>query len=415
MSQKNNPYAAFKMPEFRLYCATRFFITMALSLPPVLLGWRLYELTQDELVLGNVFLAEVIPALAISLFAGHFVDLADKRKLLLTCFGGYLLYAIALLGATSDWATDHIGQQSVIYAVYGIIFYGGVISAFSGPVGFAMMPQLVPRDLLVNASSWSSTSWQVGSIVGPAIAGWSYSWIGISWSLSLMLAFVLVGIVCIYRISAKPPAHTQKDGETIWQSLSIGLNFVFRTKEVLAALSLDMFAVLFGGAVALLPVFAKTILQAGPEGLGLLRSAPAIGTCLTLIAMAYFPIGKNPGVKLLVAVFGFGVSMIVFGLSKNIYLSFGCLFASGMLDGVSVNIRRNILQLKTPHEMRGRVASVNSMFIGSSNELGGYESGLTARLMGAVPAVVMGGCLTLGVVIATWFSAPALRAMELEE
>ena len=410
---KNNAYLAFRVHEFRLYAAMRLFLTMALSLPPVLLGWRLYELTHDALVLGNVFLAEVIPALLLSLFAGHIVDSIDKRKLLLVCFAGYLIYGITLLAIMSDWAFGQFEQTQIIWTVYAAMFWGGAVRAFSEPVGFALLPQLVPRELLVNAATWSSTSWQMGNIVGPAVAGWCYSWIGMDGSLGLMLFFMLVAAICVFLMTPKPPVGVRAAGETVWQSLTIGLQFVFRTKAVLGALSLDMFAVLFGGAVALLPIFAETILHVGPQGLGMLRSAPAVGTCLTLVAVAYFPITKNVGIKLLLAVFGFGASMILFGLSQNIYLSFFALFASGALDGVSVHIRRNILQLKTPDVMRGRVAAVNSMFIGSSNELGGYESGLTARLMGAVPAVVMGGCLTLTVVIVMWLTTPALRKMNL--
>ncbi len=409
-----SPYAALRESEFQYYLFARFFITMALSLPPVLLGWRLYELTENELVLGNVFLAELIPALALALYAGHIVDLYEKRKLLLVCYFGYVVFTIALLVITLDCTFAAYPLSVIIYGIYAIMFLGGIIRAFSDPVGFALLPRIVPRELLVNAGTWSSSAWQMGRIVGPAFAGLSYYWIGLTGTFYIMLVFVLIGAFSISRLSPKPPLQASKEKESIWNSLSIGLRFVFRTKEILAALSLDMFAVLFGGAVALLPVFAKSILLVGTKELGLLQSAPALGTFLTLLVLAYHPIVTNVGTKLLWAVFGFGVSIIVFGLSTNFYLSLFALFMSGLLDGVSVNVRRNILQTKTPEEMLGRVGAVNSMFIGSSNELGGYESGLTARIMGAVHAVVMGGCLTLLVVAITWVKVPSLRKMKLE-
>ena len=272
----------------------------------------------------------------------------------------------------------------------------------------------MPKKIYPNAATWSSSTWQMASILGPAVAGLTINWMGVHWSLCVVFILVVLSFLLGLLISRKPVLNP-KIGEPVIQSLKEGVRFVFQAKAILGALSLDMIAVLFGGAVALLPVFAQDILKVGPEGFGVLRAAPAVGAFLTMLTTAYIPISRRAGMKLLIAVFGFGISIIVFGLSSVFWISVVALFFSGVTDGVSMVIRQTILQLKTPDDMRGRVSSVNSMFVGSSNELGAFESGLTAKLMGTVRAVVFGGTMTLITVFTTGIVSPSFRNLDLEK
>ncbi len=413
IKSNEDPYQALRFPEFSSYVAAKFLLTLSLSLPVVLLGWWLYDLTKDPATLGNFFLAELIPALGLALFSGRIVDKSLKKRLLVICYIGYMCYAAILMWVTSPEVLSKFSVNAVLLLIYGASFLNGIIRSFSEPAAFSFMAQLLPREAYVNASTWSSTSWIIGAVLGPTIAGFLYAWIGITYSFAIMLALIIGALLCLLTIKEKP-VNFDDTSVSFWESLVAGLKYVFKAKEILAALSLDMFAVLFGGAVALLPVYANDILHVGPEGLGVLRAATFLGTLSTLLFLAYFPLRAKPGIKLLLAIFGFGISIILFGISRNFYLSFACLFFSGIFDGVSVNIRRAILQLKTPDEMRGRVAAVNSMFIGSSNELGAYESGITAKYMGTVPAVVFGGTMTIVVVLVTWWQTKALKEIELD-
>jgi MFS family permease len=274
-----------------------------------------------------------------------------------------------------------------------------------------LLSQLVPRELLANATLWHSGSWQVGAVTGPAMAGLLYASIGITNTFYLMLVLMCIAVAGLMFIKPKPFAGERRQ-EKLLDSIKKGFRFVWHTKEVLGALSLDLFAVLFGGATALLPVFADKILHVGPEGLGMLRSAPALGAVVVLMLLTFKPLKKNQGRIMLICVAAFGVCIITFGLSDVFWLSLLALFISGIVDGVSVIVRSTILQLKTPDEMRGRVAALNSIFIMSSNELGAFESGVAARLLGTVTAVVFGGGMTLAVVIYTWIKAPTLRKLE---
>jgi MFS family permease len=276
------------------------------------------------------------------------------------------------------------------------------------------MAMIVPKEIYPNAATWSSSAWQMGGMLGPALAGFSIHWIGAHDTLFLIVGFSTAALLLLLTIKRKPILN-KKVGEPIFDSLREGIRFVFSTKIILGALTLDMIAVLFGGAIALLPVFATDILGVDAQGFGILRAAPAVGAFIMMFSVAYFPINKNAGKKLLAAIFVFGLCIIVFGLSKIFWLSVFALFVSGLVDGVSMVIRQTILQLYTPDEMRGRVASVNSIFVGSSNELGAFESGFTAKLMGPVVAVVFGGCMTLITVGITALAAPQIRNLDIEE
>jgi len=396
-----------KATEFRYYLLLRFALIFALNMQSTTIYFWVYQLTGDKLKLGLVGLAEVIPAVLCSLFSGHFVDLHEKKRLILICVVSYLFLGLGLFGLTTHLALVTLHQQLVLYLIYTFVFIGGIIRSFYGPSTFSLMAMLVPRELYANATSWSSMAWQIGAVLGPLTAGAMIAWKGVEAGMALVVLIEIIPLVAIVMIKAKP--ILKKEKEPMLKSLSEGLEFVFRTPVLLGALCLDLFSVLFGGAVALLPVYQKDILHVSDVGFGILRAAPGIGALLTLGLLTLLPLSNKPGYKLFACVVGFGVSIIIFGISRNFYLSFFMLLLSGMFDAVSVVIRGTILQLVTPDEMRGRVSAVNTMFISSSNELGDFESGVMAHWMGAVRAVVVGGCLTLTVVAATFWSAPQLR------
>lgn len=375
--------------------------------------WRVYELARDPFSLGLIGLAEVIPAVLLAPFAGHMVDKLEKRGVLLKCVIAYLGIGTGLFLLTWDVTTQHLSKTTVLALIYALVFCGGIIRSFTSPATFTLLSLLVPRTLYANASTWSSSAWQIGAVIGPALGGLCIHWFGVHWSILLVVVVFLAPLISLLQIKPKP-IYYKSQGESFVESITKGMRFVWQTKVVLGALALDMFAVLFGGAVAMLPAFATDVLHTDALGYGLLRAAPAVGALVTMFILAHRPLVHKPGIKLLAAVFGFGLCIIVFGLSKSFLLSMLVLLLSGSLDGVSVIIRQTILQLKTPDDMRGRVASVSSMFVGSSNELGAFESGFMARAIGLVPSVVFGGCVTLGVVITTYVISPAMRKLDLK-
>ena len=409
-----DPYAALRFREFNIFLLLRFVLVFAWSMQFIVIEWQVYTLTKDPLSLGIIGLMEIIPALSMALFAGHIVDQREKRNLFLCCIGLFSLISLGLFFLSEASIMASWGQKSILYSIYGFVFFGGLLRAFFGPTIFSLVSLIVPKKVYPNAATWNSSTWQMASVLGPAVAGLTINWLGVHWSLCIVFVLVVISFLLGLLISNKPVLNP-KIGEPIIQSLKEGVRFVFKTKAILGALSLDMIAVLFGGAVALLPVFAQDILKVGPEGFGVLRAAPAVGAFLTMLTTAYIPISRRAGMKLLVAVFGFGISIIVFGLSSVFWISVVALFFSGITDGVSMVIRQTILQLKTPDHMRGRVSSVNSMFVGSSNELGAFESGLTAKLMGTVTAVVFGGTMTLITALTTGLVSPSFRNLDLEK
>jgi len=414
MSKSLDPYAALRFREFNIFLVARFAMVFAWSMQFIVIEWQVYSMTKDPWSLGIIGLMEVIPAVSTALFAGHIVDQKEKRNLLIKCILGFSVISFGLFLLSAPSLSAELSSTTILYSIYFLVFLGGIVRAFLGPTIFSLIALIVPKKAYPNAATWSSTTWQMASVLGPALAGFSISWIGVHWSMCLIFAFSILALIAIFQISRKPIMNP-KIGEPVFQSLKEGLRFVFDSKAIFGALTLDMIAVLFGGAVALLPVFAQDILQVGSEGFGILRAAPAVGAAITMIGSTRFLIHKHAGKKLLWAVFGFGISIIVFGLSTSFWLSVFALFMSGALDGISMVIRQTILQLKTPDHMRGRVASVNSMFVGSSNELGAFESGATAKLMGTVTAVVFGGAMTLLTVGFTAFISPTFRKLDLQE
>lgn len=398
-------------PEFTWFISGRILFIGGLRMIPVLLGWKLYELTGSKLALGMLGLSEVIPAILLALPAGVRVDKSNKRNLIATCMFFYLLIVIGLLGITLNGAEKLLSRTIQEWGIYGLVFCTGVIRAFSSPAFNAFLPQVVSGEELVRAISINSMSWLIAAVAGPAVAGLLLGYSNITVSFCIVAALVGLGLLLFRKISSKPISWDPGKTKT-WDSVKEGLRFVLHQKALLGAMSLDMFAVLFGGAIALLPVFAKDILKVGPQGLGWLMAATYLGNFIAIAALTYKPLKKNQGRLLFAMVAGFGLCIIVFAVSRNYWLSFIALFASGLFDGVSVIIRGTVLQLFVPDNMRGRVSSVNSIFINSSNELGQFESGLAATAMGTVPSVIFGGCMTLIVTIVTWFKATGLRKLE---
>lgn len=389
----------------------RFLFIMGLRMMGTLVGWWIYELTNEPFAIGLIGLAEVIPAVSLALYAGHVIDVSEKRKLILKGVALYWVCAIALLVLSSNIGTGAFSNLQIAIGIYFVIFCTGIIRSFTGPSFGTLVGEIMPKDLLQNATTWSQGIWLSASVLGHAMVGFFIAGFGNTGSLWIVIGMVSIGFVFISKIKPKPP-HKQETEQKTLESVKEGIRFVVQTKEVLGALSLDLFAVLFGGAVAMIPVFAKDILKVGPIGFGWLNAAADIGAILIIFIITIFPVHQQQGKKLLLAVGGFGVCIIVFALSTNFWISFAALLMSGILDGFSMIFRGTIVQLKTPDHMRGRVMSVNSMFINSSNELGQFESGLAARAMGVVPSVVFGGVMTLIVVTTTWFKAPSLRKIE---
>ena len=380
----------------------------------IIIEWEVYNLTKDPLSLGLIGLAEVIPAVSMALFAGHIVDQKEKKKLFVLAISAFLMIAIGYYFITSDYVYSTFSSNHILIGIYSLVFLGGFVRAFFGPIIFSLVALIVPKKIYPNAATWSSSTWQLAAVIGPAFAGFSIGWIGVNTSMACVLVSISLALILTIFIKKKPILNP-KIGEPILQSLKAGLSFVYRTNAILVAITLDMVAVLFGGAIALLPIYAQDILEVGSEGFGVLRAAPAIGSVVIMFASAYIPLTKNAGKKLLIAIFVFGLSIIAFGVSSIFWLSVFALFIYGVTDGVSMIIRQTILQLKTPDEVRGRVASVNSIFIGSSNELGAFESGVAAKLIGTVPAVVFGGVMTILTVGFTALKFPKFTKLDLTE
>lgn len=411
LQSHNSPFASVRIKEFRYFITQRFFFIMAMRMVATLVWWKMYLLTKDPLLVSLVALSEAIPAISLALYSGHVVDKSDKRTLLFRTIVLYLLCVVALLFITQQSVENSLGKRFVQYGIYAIIFCTGVIRSFSGPTSSSIMAQLVPKNILPNAVTWSSSTWLSASVLGHGSAGLLIAYAGYTVSFTIIIIYLIIASVSIWLIKPKPILHVKTEQKT-WESVKEGLKYVFTTKELLGALTLDMFAVLFGGAVAMIPFFAGEILHVGSIGFGWLNAAADIGSIAIILTLTFFPLRRKQGLTLMYVVAGFGLCIIIFGLSKVYWLSFIALLVSGVLDGISVVIRGTILQLKTPDEMRGRVSSVNSMFINSSNEIGSVESGIAAKLMGIVPSVIFGGSMTLLVVLSMWFKAPTLRKFE---
>ena len=388
---------AFTYPDFAVYELARFLIEVSLEMQSVAVGWQVYEITKRPLDLGLVGLAQFLPGILLFLVTGHVADRFDRRKLLMLCYCGFAL------GSGLLWAIAFRGVHSAhpnVYPIYAVLVLVGASNALSGPVSRALLPQLVPEEHFPNAVAWNASVMQGGTILGPAVGGLIYALFrGPSAVYLTAMLTSLVALVSTLRI--KPQMKPRTREAVSLTTVLAGFRYIWRHKLILGSISLDMFAVLLGGAVALLPVYAREILKTGPWGLGLLRSAPGVGAALMAILIAHRPLRGRAGPTMLWCVAGFGTCTILFGISRSIVLSLIALLLIGATDMVSIIIRGILIQLDTPDEMRGRVNAVDMLFIGVSNEVGQFESGLTAQWFGTVPAVVLGGVGTL-VVIALW-------------
>jgi len=408
---KHDPFEAMRIAEFRHLMFGRFLFIMGLRMMGTLVGWWIYELTNEPFAIGLIGLSEVIPAVSLSLYAGHIIDISEKRKLLLTGVALYFTCALFLLLLSTSFTAGQLSKHWIAFSIYIAIFFTGVFRSFTGPTFGTILSAIVPKKTIQNATTWGQGVWLGASVTGHAIVGFLIALLGNTGSLAIICTLVFAGYLFMYQLKPKPSLNEPGEKKTL-ESVKEGLRYVYQTKELFGALTLDLFAVLFGGAVAMIPVFAKDILKVGPIGFGWLNAASDIGSVIVIILLTAFPLKKAQGKKLLISVAIFGICIIVFALSKLFWLTFTVLLISGIVDGISVVIRGTILQLKTPDNMRGRVMSVNSMFINSSNEFGQFESGVAAKMMGVVPSVVFGGCMTLLVVVITWFKAPTLKEME---
>jgi MFS family permease len=391
---RHDPYASLRIPNFRWFIASLLAMTVATQIQAVVVSWQIYELTRDPLSLGLIGLAEAVPFIGCALFAGHLADRRDRLRISVAALMVLLLCSVCLLGFS---LRPGVITQQRVWPIYLVIFCSGIARSFLQPARSALGAELVPRSLYPNAVTWRSSTWQFAEVVGPAIGGLVYGFGSARAAYGVDAALMAVGVLSLgwmrYTRERNAPSS-----ESFRESLATGLRFVLHQKVVLGALTLDLFSVLFGGAVALLPVFAAEILHVGPQGLGVLRAAPAVGAVLMSLVLAHRPPLRRAGRTLLVSVALFGLCMIGFGLSRDFLLSTALLALSGMADTVSVVVRSTLLQVMTPDHLLGRVASVNAIFIGSSNELGAFESGTAARLIGTVPSVVFGGIATLLVV-----------------
>jgi MFS family permease len=391
--QHKDAYKALQFPEFRAYVTGNTLFTIALLIQEVVLAYEIYKITHNPLALGLIGLAEAVPFISLVLFGGHFADNRDKKKIMQVTLSLIIASSIFLLYSSTQ--LHSADQDFHIYSIYAVIFIIGLSKGFFSPAASSLNPFLVPKEVFANAATWNSSFWQLGSILGPGVAGFLYAYAGLSGSLITVIALLLGVMVCIFQIDNRPVPVKTVQHESIWQSLREGIAYVFKTKIILYSISLDLFSVLFGGVIAILPIFAEDILKVGAEGLGILRAAPSVGAVVTMITLVYFPPLKHAWRNLILAIAGFGLATLVFGLSTNFWLSVTALFFTGAFDSISVVIRQTVLRFYTPDEMRGRVSSVNGVFVSTSNELGAFESGVAAKIFGSVPSVLIGAGVTL--------------------
>jgi len=406
---KKDPYAALRFKDYRCYISTRVLLAIALQIQVVIVGWHVYSMTKDPLSLGLIGLVEILPNFSVTLFAGHFADIYDRKKIVMSCLCVLMFSGIAL------YTVNHMvpDLHKKLALIYLIIACTGFARGTLSPSLFSILTECVPKVHYLNSTTWNSTLWQIAVMVGAGSSGFLFAGLGYDAYL-IMSGFVFCAIIAFSLMSPKPHL-TKKDRKApVFSSIKGGIKYVFSNQVFLGALSLDLFAVLFGGAVALLPIFAQDILKVGPQGLGFLKAAPSVGSFMMAAVNVYWPPIKNTGKKLLAAVFCYGVCMIIFALSKSFLLSVFILALSGAFDNISVVVRGTILQQLVPDDMKGKVFAVNSMFIGSSNEIGEFESGMAAKAMGVIPSVIFGGTMTLLVVIFTAFKAPKLKNLNFE-
>ncbi len=413
MNATQDAFAALRYRDFSLVTLNQFCLTLAILIQEIIVAYSLYKITKDPLTLGLIGLAEAIPFIALSLWGGYFADRFNKQTIMKICLFFAIPLPLVLWGLFHAYGLKHIELSTLSWGVYAVIFGLGTIRGFYNPSATSLKPFLIPREIYANGATWTTIGWQSGVIIGPMLGGFMLAFLGretslISVAVLLSLCFLLVNLLSKRTF---PKIETER----VLQSLGEGFRFIAKTKIVLWAISLDLVSVLFGGVIALLPIFAEDILKIGPEGLGYLRAAPSIGALITMIALTRFPPTRHAWRNMLLAVAGFGLFTLLFAYSNYLWLSLFALAMTGACDSISVVIRQTILQIYPPENMRGRVAAVNGMFVSSSNELGAFESGLAAKYLGPVIATVFGGSMTLLVVALSWAKTKDLFGVDITQ
>lgn len=411
MSNTTDAFAALRYRDFSIVTLNQFCLTLAILIQEIIVAYSLYQITKDPLTLGLIGLAEAIPFISLSLWGGYFADKFNKQRIMQLC----LLFAIPmpciLWGLFHLHALDDLSTTQLAWGIYAVIFCLGTIRGFYNPSATSLKPFLIPKHLYANGATWTTIGWQSGVILGPMLGGFMLAYLGREnsfFSVAILLSICFILISLLSKRTFPPIEHAN-----MLDSLSEGFRFIFKTKIVLWAISLDLVSVLFGGVIALLPIFAEDILKVGAEGLGFMRAAPSIGALLTMIVLTRFPPTQHAWRNMLLAVAGFGIFTLIFAYSNIWWLSLFALAMTGACDSISVVIRQTILQIFPPENMRGRVAAVNGMFVSSSNELGAFESGVAAKYMGAVYASVLGGTVTLMVVMYSWVKTKDLFTVDI--
>lgn len=413
MNATQDAFAALRYRDFSIVTLNQFCLTLAILIQEIIVAYSLYKITKDPLTLGLIGLAEAIPFITLSLWGGYFADRFNKQTIMKICLFFAIPLPLVLWGLFHAYGLKHIELPTLSWGVYAVIFGLGIIRGFYNPSATSLKPFLIPRELYANGATWTTIGWQSGVIIGPMLGGLMLAFLGretslISVAVLLSLCFLLVNLLSKRTF---PKIETER----VLQSLGEGFRFIAKTKIVLWAISLDLVSVLFGGVIALLPIFAEDILKIGPEGLGYLRAAPSIGALITMIVLTRFPPTRHAWRNMLLAVAGFGLFTLLFAYSNYLWLSLFALAMTGACDSISVVIRQTILQIYPPENMRGRVAAVNGMFVSSSNELGAFESGLAAKYLGPVIATVFGGGMTLLVVALSWTKTKDLFGVDITQ
>ncbi|AUX86307.1 MFS transporter [Acinetobacter sp. ACNIH2] len=413
MKPTPDAFAALRYRDFSIVTLNQFCLTLAILIQEIIVAYSLYKITKDPLTLGLIGLAEAIPFIALSLWGGYFADRFNKQNIMKICLFFAVPLPLILWSLFHAFGLGYLGVTSLSWGIYAVIFALGTIRGFYNPSATSLKPFLIPRELYANGATWTTIGWQSGVILGPMLGGFMLAFLGretslLSVAVLLSLCFILINLL---QKRSFPSIET----ENLWASLGDGFRFIWKTKIVLWAISLDLVSVLFGGVIALLPIFAEDILKIGPEGLGYLRAAPSIGALITIIALTRFPPTRHAWRNMLLAVAGFGLFTLVFAFSNHVWLSLFALAMTGACDSISVVVRQTILQIYPPENMRGRVAAVNGMFVSSSNELGAFESGLAAKYMGTVMATVFGGCMTMLVVGLSWLKTSDLFGVDITQ
>jgi len=413
MSNQHDAFAALRYRDFSIITLNQFCLTLAILIQEIIVAYSLYQITKDPLTLGLIGLAEAIPFIALSLWGGYFADRFNKQTIMKVCLFFAAPLPLILWWLFHAYAIDSITINSLSWGIYAVIFGLGTIRGFYNPSATSLKLFLIPKAIYANGATWTTIGWQSGVILGPMLGGFMLAFLGretslIAVSILLALCFMLINLL-------QKRNFPVMEEHRVLNSLGEGFRFIWKTKIVLWAISLDLVSVLFGGVIALLPIFAEDILKVGPEGLGYLRAAPSIGALVTMIALTKFPPTQHAWRNMLLAVAGFGIFTLLFAFSDHVWLSLFALAMTGACDSISVVIRQTILQIFPPENMRGRVAAVNGMFVSSSNELGAFESGLAAKYMGTVMATVFGGCITMAVVVVSWAKTKDLFGIDITQ